>query len=66
MTEYYTIVAFLKRVPDTVCPHLENFPRLSQVVVFRIEGLSDGPRTVKIVNKSPAGAVFDAFRVYGR
>jgi hypothetical protein len=45
--------------------HLENFPRLSQVVVFRIEGLSDGARTIKIVNKSTAGAVLDAFRVYG-
>jgi hypothetical protein len=45
--------------------HLENFPRLSQVVAFRIEGLSHGPHTIKIVNKSTAGAVLDAFRVYG-
>ena len=43
---------------------LENFPRLSQVVVFRTGGLSDGPHTIKIVNKSTAGAVLDAFRVY--
>jgi hypothetical protein len=45
--------------------HLENFPRLSRVVVLRIEGLSDGPHTIRIVNKSTAGAVLDAFRVYG-
>jgi hypothetical protein len=45
---------------------LENFPRLSQVVVFRIEGLSDGPHTIRIVNKSTAGAVLDAFRVYSK
>ncbi|MGA2609444.1 MAG: hypothetical protein ABSH01_18535 [Terriglobia bacterium] len=44
---------------------LENFPRLSQVVVFRTDGLSDGPHTIKIVNKSTAGAVLDGFRVYG-
>jgi len=44
---------------------LENFPRLSQVVVFRTNGLSDGSHTIKIVNKSTAGAVLDAFRVYG-
>jgi len=46
--------------------HLENFPRLSRVVVFRIEGLSDGRHTIKIVNKSAAEAVLDAFRVYSR
>jgi len=46
--------------------HLENFPRLSQVVVFRAEGLSVGPHTIKIVNKSTTGAVLDAFRVYRR
>ena len=45
--------------------HLENFPRLSRVVVFKLEGLSDSPHTIKIVNKSTAGAVLDAFRVYG-
>jgi hypothetical protein len=45
--------------------HLENFPRLSRVVVFKLEGLSDGPHTIKIVNKSTAAAVLDAFRVYG-
>jgi hypothetical protein len=44
---------------------LENFPRLSRVVVFRTDGLADGPHTIKIVNKSTAGAVLDAFRVYG-
>ena len=44
---------------------LENIPRLSQVVVFRIEGLSQRSHTIKIVNKSTAGAVLDAFRVYG-
>jgi hypothetical protein len=44
--------------------HLENFPRLSQVVVFRVEGLSRGQHTIKIVNKTTAGAVLDAFRVY--
>ena len=45
--------------------HLENFPRLSQVAMFRIVGLSDGPHTIRIVNKSRATAVIDAFRVYG-
>jgi len=45
--------------------HLENFPRLSRVVVFRIEGLSHGQHTIRIVNKSSAGAVLDAFKVYG-
>jgi len=44
---------------------LENFPRLSQVVVFRTAGLSNGHHTIKIVNRSTAGAVLDAFRVYG-
>ena len=44
---------------------IENLPRFSQVVVFRTGGLSDGPHTIKIVNKSTAGAVLDAFRVYG-
>jgi hypothetical protein len=43
---------------------LQNFPRLSQVVVYRIEGLSHGPHTIKIVNKTTAGALLDAFRVY--
>jgi hypothetical protein len=51
---------------QNVSLHLENFPRLSQVVVLRIEGLSDGPHTIKIVNKSTAGAVLDAFRVCSR
>jgi hypothetical protein len=50
---------------QNVSLRLENFPRLSQVVVFRIEGLAEGPHTIKIVNKSTAGAVLDAFRVYG-
>jgi len=45
--------------------HLENFPRLSQVVMFRIVGLSDSAHTIRIVNKSSATAVIDAFRVYG-
>jgi hypothetical protein len=44
---------------------LENFPRLSQVVVFRAAGLKDGPHTIRIVNRSSAAAVVDAFRVYG-
>ncbi|MFZ0961802.1 MAG: hypothetical protein WAO35_12940 [Terriglobia bacterium] len=43
----------------------ENFPRLSRVAVYRIEGLSNSPHTIEIVNKSPAGAVVDAFKVYG-
>jgi hypothetical protein len=49
---------------QNVSLRLENFPRLSQVVVFRTNGLSDGSHTIKIVNKSTAGAVLDAFRVY--
>jgi hypothetical protein len=50
---------------QNVSLRLENFPRLSQVVVFRTDGLSHRPHTIKIVNKSTAGAVVDAFRVYG-
>jgi hypothetical protein len=50
---------------QNVSLRLENFPPLSRVVVFRIEGLAAGPHTIKIVNKSTAGAVLDAFRVYG-
>jgi hypothetical protein len=49
---------------ENVNLRLQNFPRLSQVVVCRIEGLSRGPHTIKIVNKTTAGAVLDAFRVY--
>jgi hypothetical protein len=44
---------------------LVNFPRLSRVVVFSAEGLSNNRHTIKIENKSKAGAMFDAFRVYG-
>lgn len=51
---------------ENVNLRLQNFPGLSQVVVFRIEGLSHGPHTIKIVNKTTAGAVLDAFRVYAR
>jgi hypothetical protein len=45
---------------------LTNMPRLSQVVVFRKDGLPEREHTIKIVNKSEAYAVVDAFRVLTR
>jgi hypothetical protein len=53
------------KLKGEVSLHLENFPRLSQVVVFRIEGLPDGAHTIEIINKSNAEVNIDAFRVYG-
>lgn len=43
---------------------LENFPRFSQVVVFRMHGLKPGRHTITIVNRNRAGIVVDAFRIY--
>ena len=44
---------------------VENFPRICRVVVFTLHGLSHGRHTIKVVNKSSAGAILDAFKVYG-
>jgi hypothetical protein len=53
------------KLKSNVNLHSGNFPRLSQVVVFIIEGLPDAAHTIEIVNKRTAGTVLDAFRVYG-
>ena len=45
---------------------LRNFPRLSQVVVYRSYGLALGRHTIKVVNKGPGFGIIDAFRVYGK
>lgn len=50
---------------QSISLRIENFPRLSRVTVFSIDGLSKSRHTIKLVNKSAAGAVLDAFRVYG-
>jgi len=44
---------------------LDNFPRLCQIVVFSVGGLPAARHTIKIVSRSDAHAVVDAFRVYG-
>jgi hypothetical protein len=44
---------------------LEDFPRVWGVVVFRARRLRDGIHTIRIVNKTAAPVVIDAFRVYG-
>jgi len=64
--EYGNVDVYIDgKLRNNVSLHMENFPRLSQVVVFRIEGLPDGVHTIEIVNKSTAAAVLDAFRVSG-
>ena len=47
----------------TVDLSLVNFPRLSRVTVFRVRGLKRGRHTLKIVNKTNAYAILDAFSV---
>jgi hypothetical protein len=42
---------------------MRNFPRISQVVAFRGDGLPPGRHTIRIVSKSGAYAVLDAFRI---
>ncbi len=42
---------------------MQNFPRISQVVAFRDDGLPPGRHTIRIVSKSGAYAVVDAFRI---
>jgi hypothetical protein len=50
---------------DTVNLSIQNFPRLCGVSVFRTESLKKGPHTIRIVNRTPAPVVLDAFRVLG-
>jgi hypothetical protein len=50
---------------QTVSLAVENFPRLCGVSVFRAEGLKKGAHTIRIVNKTAATVVLDAFRVFG-
>ena len=40
-----------------------NFPRLARVVVFQARGLRRGTHTIKIVNKTTAYAIIDAFAI---
>ena len=42
-----------------------NFPRISQVVAYRAKDLPSGRHTIRIVSKSRAYAIVDAFRIYG-
>jgi len=53
------------QLKQTVDLALHNFPRLSQVVVFRAYGLPAGRHTIKVVNKGQGFGIIDAFRVYG-
>jgi hypothetical protein len=53
------------KLKENVSLNLKNFPRLYQVVVFKIEGLPDAAHTIEIVNKSTAQVNIEAFRVYG-
>jgi hypothetical protein len=50
---------------QTVSLSVQNLPRLGGVTVFRAAGLRNGPHTIRIVNKTAAIAVVDAFQVYG-
>jgi hypothetical protein len=43
---------------------MQNFPRISQVVAFRADSLPAGRHTIRIVSKSGAYAVIDAFQVF--
>jgi hypothetical protein len=49
---------------QTLTLRLDNFPRLTQVTVFSLHNLPNTPHTIKILNKSPAYADLDAFRIY--
>jgi hypothetical protein len=51
------------RLARHVSLRLQDFPRLSQVVVFSTQGLNPGRHTLKIANASPAGIAVDGFRV---
>lgn len=41
----------------------ENWPRLSQIRVFKIDGLPNGPHALKIMNNSQDYIIIDAFEV---
>jgi hypothetical protein len=41
-----------------------NFPRISQVVVFRAEKLRARKHTIKLVNEGPGCMMLDAFRIF--
>jgi hypothetical protein len=53
------------RFARNVSLRLEDFPPLSQVVVFGVQGLNLGRHTLRIGNNGPAPIVLDGFRVYG-
>jgi hypothetical protein len=53
------------RPPETVTLTLQNFPRLSQVVVFSAYGLAPGRHKIEVVHRGPDFGIIDAFRVYG-
>jgi hypothetical protein len=44
---------------------VENLPRLGGVTVFRSAALKSGAHTIRVVSKSTAPVVLDAFQVYG-
>jgi hypothetical protein len=55
---------------DAVLAHtatlgIENLPRLSGVTVFRSRALKNVTHSIRVVNKTSAPVVVDAFRVYG-
>ena len=52
-------------VARTAALSIENLPRLCGVTVFRSGALRRGAHTIRIVNKTAAPAVLDAFRIYG-
>jgi hypothetical protein len=50
---------------QTVSLKMINFPRLTQITVFRVQGLAERNHTIRVVNKSDDFAVVDGFKVYG-
>ena len=42
---------------------MEDFPRIAQIRVFSVQGLTAGPHTIKIVNTSPDYVAIAAFAV---
>ena len=49
--------------PGTVELKVEDFPRLAQIPVFSLQGLSPGSHTLRIVNPSTNYLIIDAFAV---
>jgi hypothetical protein len=49
------------RPSGSVNLHVDDFPRLAQIPVFRARGLSDGAHTLRLVNASTNYLLLDAF-----